>query len=418
MNWSGSFQNKNTDFPLSPEQVLLLGFFFFNILFLPHGLLYTTLLTPFFLIDLIIKRKLRLVLIYVVSSGLLSLYYWYSGVDRMTYLKSYILFSSVFIFVAWVYFFLRKNHWKLGQYFNTIVPFNFLFTLLALVFLIIPGMDTIMWHLDPIHPAIPAIPRLKLLVYEPSFYSLMLAPLFLYYLLAYLFNGRGYLPGLIMVSFSLALSLSFGVIGGLILALLILFVVHFSSLLKHPRPMLFFISTAIMAVVAYFLISQFFPDNPIIIRMEKVMEGDDTSANGRTWEAFLMAWKILEETSYLLGAGLGQIKVAGHDIIVGYYNYFGEWANTVRIPNAMGETLATFGIIGVVVRLFTEVGLFFYTRTYNNYYRFTLFAFIFIYQFTGSYLTNIYEYLIWVLVFLPIFPQFDRQSLQKVSKQS
>ena len=77
----------------------------------------------------------------------------------------------------------------------------------------------------------------------------------------------------------------------------------------------------------------------------------------------------------------------------------------------MAETLASFGIIGAVSRVIAQIVLFVATRVYDNYYRLVLFGFIFIYQFTGSYLTNVYEYLIWVIVFLPVFPRFDKQNI-------
>jgi hypothetical protein len=73
----------------------------------------------------------------------------------------------------------------------------------------------------------------------------------------------------------------------------------------------------------------------------------------------------------------------------------------------MGETLAIFGLAGVVLRLFLEFFLFFKTRVYSNYYRLALFIFVFIYQFTGSFITNIVEYVIWILAFSTVLNQFN-----------
>ncbi|MGZ5135232.1 MAG: hypothetical protein ACXWCG_08785, partial [Flavitalea sp.] len=59
---------------------------------------------------------------------------------------------------------------------------------------------------------------------------------------------------------------------------------------------------------------------------------------------------------------------------------------------------------------------FFKTKVWSNYYRLSLFLFIFIYQFTGSYLTNIAEYVIWILAFHPgLFTEFDRTSFKENS---
>ncbi|MES1221835.1 MAG: hypothetical protein ABUT20_40430, partial [Bacteroidota bacterium] len=105
------------------------------------------------------------------------------------------------------------------------------------------------------------------------------------------------------------------------------------------------------------------------------------------------------------GVGIGQIKIMGEDTIRSYYLYYTDF--TVAIPNAVAETLAIFGWIGVSLRLGIEIFMFIHTRVWKNYYRLLLFLFIFIYQFTGSYITNVAEYFIWILAFTRVFPQFD-----------
>ncbi|GJM32580.1 MAG: hypothetical protein DHS20C18_15810 [Saprospiraceae bacterium] len=217
-----------------------------------------------------------------------------------------------------------------------------------------------------------------------------------------------------MLSFSLLLSLSFGVLGGLSLSILLIVFLHLFRLLRRKKIFFATLYLTLFAGIVAVVALKYMAYNPIVDRIDKILAGHDSSTNGRTWEAFLLAWRILGETDYLLGAGLGQIKEIGNDIIVKYYNYEGAWANTVRIPNTMAETLATFGLLGAVGRIITEIGLFFYTRVYENYYRLMLFTFVFIFQFTGSYLTNIYEYLMWIMAFLPLFPQFDKQNIHVV----
>ena len=80
---------------------------------------------------------------------------------------------------------------------------------------------------------------------------------------------------------------------------------------------------------------------------------------------------------------------------------------TVTIPNAAAETLTIFGWIGFILRITVEIFFFFFTKVWSNYYRLLLFSFIFIYQFTGSFITNIAEYVIWILAFTNVFHQFD-----------
>ena len=396
--------------PFSPEILLVIGLFFFNIFLLPAGLLYTTLLSPLFAVLLLKQRIWRPFLVYLVLSLIFASQHFRIGADTGAYLKSYILFTSAFVFSLWMFHFLRERKDRLAIYFQQITLYNTFFVLLALLGLLLPWLRELLWYDVPIHPAIPAFPRLRLLMYEPSFYSLLLAPVVLYYFTAFVFStDNRHLLALVLLSLALLLSLSFGVLGGLVIAILAVFSLNAQSLLRRKR--IFFASLYLLAIAAVggVLLWEFFPFNPVVDRVEKIMAGHDSSANGRTWEAFMLAWKILEQTDIYWGAGWGQIKIVGQPIIVEYYNYEGEWRDLVRIPNASAETLASLGLLGLAGRLLAEIGLFFYTKVYDNYYRMILFSFIFIYQFTGSYLTNIYEYLIWILVFLPIFPQFNRR---------
>lgn len=396
--------------PASPAAFLVAGFFFFNTFLLPAGLLYTTLLTPLFLLLLLKKGKWKALLWFAVLSAPIGYFHSRGGADMAVYARSFALFASAVVFTIWVCHFLLAHKDKLGEYFRVIVVYNTFLTAMAILLLPVPGANEFFWYFEPIHTAIPAFPRLKLLVYESSFYSLQLAPVFLFYFASIALTGRKpYLLSLLLLGFSLLISLSFGILGGLTIAVLLVFFLHPFSLLRRRRIFFTSIYLALFGALLLALILYYFPFNPVFDRIEKVMQGHDSSAKGRTWEAFLLAWAILGETDYWLGAGLGQIKVAGHELIVNYYQYEGKWTDLVRIPNAMAETLATFGIVGAAGRVIAQIGLFFYTKVYGNYYRLMLFAFIFIYQFTGSYLTNIYEYLIWVIVFLPVFPQFDKR---------
>jgi len=402
----GFFKKANS---LSPVSVLLPVFFFLNTFLLPEGLLYTTLLTPLFLLLLLRKGHWKPLAWYLALTGPLASYHLSGGAEAEAYLKSCLLFSSVVVFITWAWYFLVDHKGRLGWYFQQVTIYNTFFVAIALLAVAVPFARDLFWSDVPIHPAIPAFPRLKLLVYEPSFYALQLAPVFLFYFLSFAFaSGYAYLPETILLGIPLLLSLSFGVPGGLALALLLVFLSHAPRLLRHKKIFFATIYLILLGGLAVALLLQYFPFNPVLERIDFVLAGHDSSANGRTWQAFLLAWAIVEKAGYLLGAGLGQIKEAGHQIIVDYYNYEGEWAELARIPNAMAETLATFGLVGAVVRILAQVALFVHTRVYMNYYRLALFLFIFIYQFTGSYLTNIYEYLIWLIVFLPVFPQFDK----------
>ena len=115
---------------------------------------------------------------------------------------------------------------------------------------------------------------------------------------------------------------------------------------------------------------------------------------------------VAKERSIWFGSGLGQVKELAYDIVKRYLNYWGE-LEVVRIPNAVAETLAIFGIFGIAIRFILIFYFFIKTKVLENYYRTLLFVFVFVYQFTGSYITNIVEYVIWVMAFSSVFKQFD-----------
>ena len=165
------------------------------------------------------------------------------------------------------------------------------------------------------------------------------------------------------------------------------------------------ISFSIVFVFVFLLI--IYPDNPFFVRIFAITDGADLSANGRTVDAFKLAFSIAELKSIWCGIGFGQLKIIGDTVIKAFYKYPDDYGQ-VSIPCAFAETLALFGIFGAALRLFVELFLFYTTRVLSNYYRTFLFVFIFIYQFTGSFTTNIAEYVIWILAFTNVFPQFDK----------
>ena len=165
-----------------------------------------------------------------------------------------------------------------------------------------------------------------------------------------------------------------------------------------------------------FILVVYFRHNPIFTRLLNIFSGSDTSAQGRTEDAFILAQRMLEQKNEWWGIGLGQVKLVGHDIVGDYYLYNMEYVAT--IPNAMAETLAIFGWLGFFLKLIIEIALFFITKVWTNYYRLILFFFIFIYQFTGSFITNMAEYMIWILAFTNVFRQFDHKSQPALTASS
>jgi hypothetical protein len=236
---------------------------------------------------------------------------------------------------------------------------------------------------------------------------------FYYYTLKFVFNditGYRWLT-LLLVAVPMLLSLSFGVLGTTFITVMLMCFFSARRLFRYKRAFVTVFSAILLFFIAMLVLAVYFPGNILFARIENVLTGVDTSANGRTVDSFTMAWRIADTKSIWFGAGLGQIKIITLEIVRKYYNYWGDFPR-YDIPNAMGETLAIFGIAGVGFRLFLEWYLFFRTRVYTNYYRLSLFIFIFIYQFTGSFITNIVEYVIWILAFSGVFNQFSRENLK------
>jgi hypothetical protein len=62
----------------------------------------------------------------------------------------------------------------------------------------------------------------------------------------------------------------------------------------------------------------------------------------------------------------------------------------------------------MTLRVIVEIVLFINTRVWQNHYQTVLFFYIFVYQFTGSFITNIAEYVIWVLAFSNVFKEMNQ----------
>jgi hypothetical protein len=156
----------------------------------------------------------------------------------------------------------------------------------------------------------------------------------------------------------------------------------------------------------------FFPINPLTIRMSNLMNGLDTSGRGRTYESFEIAWRVLQLNYPLIGIGLGQFKLIGRDVLLFYYKYHTIPA-VVRLPNALAETLVSFGVLGAVLRIFLQIYWGIKAAIFQNVFQTSLFIALSIYQFTGGFLFHSFEYYYWILAFIPVFKSFDKQQFFK-----
>lgn len=386
-------------------------YFFFNIVFLPAGLLYTSLLTPFFLYWLYKKKRLPS----LIKWSLLLLapipFQWMTGFDTRTYLM-----STVMVIAAWIFLFtaleaIRSTRDSLEDLFFKILMINSILIIIALLILPFPLLRDLMWDSEPMSRNLTAFPRLKLLAYEPSHYALLLAPVFLFFLLK-IITGHSAHPLLLAsgIGIPLILSFSFGVMGALFLATLTGVLIYIKKLPYHSRRMVIYSLAFILALIG--AVWFFWPSNPFFMRMENIITGADSSSKGRLVHSFMFAKDLVIQHQAWMGVGPGQVKILAHDLIVNFYRYSGEYAEVVRIPNSMGEMLAIYGIYGFLLKIFLEVYFFIRLKIYRNLFSLILFIFIFIYQFTGSFLVNAAEIGTWAIVFNGRFTRFDIDNIK------
>lgn len=402
----------NSKAKLSKYSLLSYLYFFFNCAGLPGGLLYTNILTPVFYVWIVYQKKQPVLYQFFLVLIPYNIIHLLLGVQLKSFLISNLLFLSTYIFVVCFYYFIN-NYSRIGRIYKNILLLNFLFTLVALLLLFTPFRE-LLWYKNKFTQTVEDFFRLSLLTFEASYYSLLFAPVSIYFLLKIFFKqySGNSTPILLMSVLPLILSLSLGVIGAMLFAFGMLFLFNWQKVFYKRNFLSVLVVSLVLLLLGFLILYFIFPNNVVFIRLNNIYYGVDTSTRGRTTESFWLAWKVAEERSIWFGSGLGQIKELAHAIVKKYFDYWGD-LEVVRLPNAVGETLAIFGVTGLIIRFGLIFYLFFKTKVLSNYYRTCIFFFIFIYQFTGSFITNIVEYVLWCIAFSTAFVCFDRKGALK-----
>ncbi len=381
-------------------------YFFLNTLGLPFGLTYTTVFSPLIYLWVVSTRKKEILWPFLVVATPFVLIQIVYGVQMQTYIPAFINATSVYIFCQALYTVL--THCKdLQGIFRTLLIINFIFCLVGIPLYFTPYHD-VLWINQFLTPGVEDFRRFRLFAYEASIYATQFTPLFFYfYMRSALGISKTSFPlVLLFIGLPLLLAFSFGVITAIVLALLLEGCILFRYL-SRKKPFWRLALIAVIVLVAgtgLFII--LFPQNVLFHRLDNILAGKDNSGNGRTGNAFVLAEKILELKNRLFGIGPGQLKLIGTGIIKAFYNY-PEDSTLIAIPNTTAETMLVYGYLGLGLKFAAEIFLFIRTRVWTNYYRLALFLFVFIYQFTGSFVTNLAEYVIWILAFTNCFPEFD-----------
>ena len=375
-------------------------FFFINSVGLPLGLEYTTILSPLFYYWLLKNRQRWVVTRFLVISLPFAVFHLLNGIVSLeNYITSYALIMAVYLVVYTFYLAVTKCK-DIDSLFKHIIIVNFIFAILA-----IPFRDSsynyLFWWLAYSGGA--DMPRLKLLTYEASYYSTLLVPFlaFSYFKVIFHKDKYGYLL-LFMTVLPLALSFSFSVITDLFLTLAIVHILFFKRLYRTNK--IFF---KVAMPVALIIISAALVMTPFVDRLTDVATGQDMSGTGRVFWSSLISFEVASQKSLLWGVGFGQAKEY-YDVMQAFMLEADNsgWMSG-RLYNSMAEIFAATGAAGLLLKLGLEVYFFVTTKPYTNYFRLSLFIFMFLYQFSASYPTNIAEYAIWIFAFAKVFPEFD-----------
>lgn len=386
---------KVEDIKIHIPLVVIFVYVFFNSAGLPHGLLYTVVFTPFLYIWLLLNGKTFLITkFFLVFFPFLLVQLLLNDIDIFYYIRSYMLFLGMYITIYSLSMSLDKIKLK-ESLFITIIKFNFYLFIFS--FLIrYSSFSSYMWVDNVITAYTDSIARLKMFTYEPSYYSTVLVPFVVFAFSRFIYNINFKTFFLLMlILIPLLFSYSMGVLGALVLSILISSSVYFRDFIFRKKSL--FLLITVLAIMLLIL----FTENMISTRVYNILNGADTSGSNRIFESTIVGFRIADMTNLWFGSGFGQAKIFAVDL----FEEFWPGLGINRLTNTVADTLATFGVIGLVLRFLLELLLFFYTKVFNSYYRLILFLFIFIYQFTGSYLMNLAEYFIWLLAFKPVIEE-------------
>ncbi len=390
--------------------IILLVYVFFNSFLLPVGLLYTMLLSPvmfIFLLNSGDKEFFKYLSGFLIISITFFLFHLFQKINISYYITSISIYLCCLLF----YCFFRRLisiYWlRFEALVKQVAKINIVLVVIAFFALVTGIGSDIFWFRNEITQLI-GFKRLRLLTYESSYYGTLLVPFFFFYFQYFYFKSltreRTFLFATLIIS--ILLSLSYGTIGGIGASVAIVMLINLLAR-KRKKYNNRIVITAIVVGCAIIILSIFvFYDSGVMARITNILEGKDTSVNGRAFDSYTIALNVLlKEDSMLFGIGPGQFKVLGANEVNRFYEYFlsdtFDASRTVRLPCANAETLVTYGVLGLAIRLFLEIYLFVKTDVFSSSYRLHLFVFMFLTQFAGSNLANLPEYFIWAICFTP-----------------
>lgn len=387
---------------------------FINTIALPKGLLYTTLASPLLYFWLVKNGQKNILTKFIlVTLPFVVAHLTLPGLNHFFYFRSYLLAIAVYISLYAFYHILRTESSFFESVMERLIFINFFLAMIGLLLRFTP-YRSLMWFQNEAMSGTDAL-RFQMFTYEPSYYATLILPLVAYAIIKYFAYMEG--KDLVLFLFSIIpmfMALSFGVISMMVLSLGMVLSIYLFRQTIH-----FFQRGMISVRVLYLggimlLFGLFFMINADYLagRTERVLSGADVSANIRVYYAYQVAHEIITNTNPWFGSGFGQIKVFGREIMNSIPGWGEDYAG---IPCALASLMATLGLVGAALKLGLVSYLFFRTKVYENYYRLSLFIFIFLYQFTGSFLLNVAELAIWIMAFSNVTERFNVRNFHKAA---
>lgn len=378
--------------------------FNFNTIALPLGVMWSNLLSPFLLLWLIYHKKITYLIItftLLLSYMILQYLTFEPKLIKDYFLGAFYFYTSVIVGIFTYYYFNREILGKnqIEKALLSVLYVNITLTVAAIILYFTPLRD-IMWHTSTNINSLGEV-RLKLLYYEPSHASFVFIFFSLYLLLKTIFfPSKKYLILLVSTAASVFLGKSLGTIGAMFIAMAFGSLIFAVPLIrKYNKQIVLALATGVLIIPLL--------AGSITSRLEKFLEGGDNSGNVRLIYATLSAYHMVEKYNYYFGVGFGQDK----KYITEFTSKFAGYAGN-RLPNTFASTLSTVGVFGIALKYLFLLYFFFKTRVYSNIFRLITFFYLLIYSFTGGWMFNVYEFVLWAFAFSQnAFSEFDRRNI-------
>lgn len=361
-----------------------IAFFVNGPAFFPTGLLFTSLLSPFLYFWLLAKRRRFVLEMFFVALFPFALANAIQGMKIRIFLPSFLLLMTVYV-TTYAFAVAIQDLRNLHQLFRTLIWINLGLAIVGLAVRFTP-VYSLMW-------ATPQDESSKTIRYrgfssEASLYSTLLLPLMLYSYWTFVRRRtRSNFILLLATAIPLFMSLSYGVIGGIAIALIIVYLAGGKGVARYK----WVAATLLVLCAGYFVLPQ---TNPIRKRAVNMLTGSDASEYLRTTTSYIAGYREANSKDIWFGIGLGETKDVGLTYIT-----WNHQSGSTHFPCVVAETLGELGIIGLTMRFLLEFYFFFRTRTYSDPYRLSLFIANFVLQFGGSFKDNLAEYMVWILAF-------------------